>query len=640
MSGNKKMRGKRPMKRRFCGNKYTKKQKTDYECELEFEEETVDVSVLTREQECAIVSTSQQVGATPTRSQMKIQNLYQVITDSGSSSDSSTDDSDGDLEEQEVLEVEQDLQGYRLVDIELFGANLASKLVCGFCHSQVQLIEICRKGLSSEFAFHCQNQYCNGQESFPSCAQISAGNVKVSSVNRRAAFAMRCIGGDLAELETFCGIMDLPPPVRKSSYNQINKTLRDAACSVQADMMREAAEIEYSLAEDSGDRIRDIDISFDGTYMTRGFSSNVGVAVVIGCQTGKVLDTGTRSKVCKSCEYWKKQDPNSVKYQEWEAKHQDHCTLTHEGSSGGMESKIARDLFSESVEKYNLRYSRFIGDGDTNSFKKVFDDNPYGDAHPVEKIECVGHVQKRMGTRLRNLKKRFGTRPLADGKTIGGRGRLTNDQIDKIQAYYGNAIRANKGNLVRMREAVWAIYFHKRSSDDAPNHNLCCDSWCAYKKAASQNDSANYKHKKNLPVAVTDEIKPIFQDLSKTQLLEKCLDGYTQNANESLNNIIWKLCSKTKNHGLKTVETAVAVAVCLFSSGCKSLCDILRRLGIEPRCFLEQFSMNKDSLRIITAQRNSLQSTKEWRTRRRQRRLGLQEEQAEREGQPYLAGGH
>ena len=137
-----------------------------------------------------------------------------------------------------------------------------------------------------------------------------------------------------------------------------------------------------------------------------------------------------------------------------------------------------------------------------------------------------------------------------------------------------------------------------------------------------------------------EEIKPVFKDLAKTQLLEKCLDGYTQNPNESINHIIWKICPKEKNHGLKTVEISVAVAVCLFNSGCSTLGDILRAMAIEPRSFSQQFFSNKDALRIITAQRQARQATKEWRTMRRQQRLGLQEEQAKREGQPYLAGAH
>lgn len=89
----------------------------------------------------------------------------------------------------------------------------------------------------------------------------------------------------------------------------------------------------------------------------------------------------------------------------------------------------------------------------------------------MEKIECVGHVQKRMGTRLRKLKTSMAGAKLADGKGIGGRGRLTKDQIDSIQSHYGNAIRGNKNDLVKISmRGVWGIFFHKGSTDDNPAH--------------------------------------------------------------------------------------------------------------------------------------------------------------------------
>ena len=53
--------------------------------------------------------------------------------------------------------------------------------------------------------------------------QISARDFKAHSVNRRAAFAMRCTGGDLGDQKTFCGVMALPSPVRKSSHSKRSK---------------------------------------------------------------------------------------------------------------------------------------------------------------------------------------------------------------------------------------------------------------------------------------------------------------------------------------------------------------------------------------------------------------------------------
>lgn len=38
-----------------------------------------------------------------------------------------------------------------------------------------------------------------------------------------------------------------------------------------------------------------------------------------------------------------------------------------------------------------------------------------------------------MGTRLRNLKQKFGSKPSADGKTIKAAGRLTDKIIDELK---------------------------------------------------------------------------------------------------------------------------------------------------------------------------------------------------------------
>ena len=51
-----------------------------------------------------------------------------------------------------------------------------------------------------------------------------------------------------------------------------------------------------------------------------------------------------------------------------------------------------------------MRYSHYFGDGDTESFKKVVDSKPYGDDLKPIKLECVGQVQKRLGTWLRKLR--------------------------------------------------------------------------------------------------------------------------------------------------------------------------------------------------------------------------------------------
>ncbi|GFW27285.1 transposable element Tcb2 transposase [Trichonephila clavipes] len=183
-------------------------------------------------------------------------------------------------------------------------------------------------------------------------------------------------------------------------------------------------------------------------------------------------------------------------------------------------------IFQRSLSHRSVRYTSYIGDGDSKTFSSITSSNQYEEDITVSKIECVGHVQKRMGTRLQKLKQM--SSKLSDGKSIGGKGRLTDRMIDLITTYYGNAIRQNKTCLSDMRKAVWAVYFHIRSSDEEPLHSFCPvgpNSWCKYQNQVVEGSVETFRHSKKLPVAVMDAIKPVFNDLSQPKLLQKCLGG-------------------------------------------------------------------------------------------------------------------
>ena len=53
-------------------------------------------------------------------------------------------------------------------------------------------------------------------------------------------------------------------------------------------------------------------------------------------------------------------------------------------------------------------------------------------------------------------------------------------------------------------------------------------------------ETSAYKPRAGLPLSVITYLKPIYRDLSRTDLLKKCLRGKTQNQNESFNAIIWE----------------------------------------------------------------------------------------------------
>lgn len=53
--------------------------------------------------------------------------------------------------------------------------------------------------------------------------------------------------------------------------------------------------------------------------------------------------------------------------------------------------------------------------------------------------------------------------------------------------------------------------------------------------------------------------------MSKDELLERCVGGFTQNNNESFNQLIWKSTPKILKAGSKIVEIDALTAVSTFN---------------------------------------------------------------------------
>ncbi|GFS77970.1 uncharacterized protein TNCV_2028391 [Trichonephila clavipes] len=206
-------------------------------------------------------------------------------------------------------------------------------------------------------------------------------------LNTRLVYAMRCIGKGAESARMFCGIMNLPPPPTKfSKYNHILlQATRETCEHSMAEAVREAV--------DENDGKRDLAVAVDGSWQKRVFFSKNGLVTVTSVDTGKVIDVEVFSKHC-IC-------PNKTK-------HLQNCKRNFEGYS---------------------------------AFTSIVENKVYGDHCSVEKLECIGRIMKRMGTRLRRLKTKMRGQKLSDGKPLCGRNRLTEAEIDRLQAYYGLAIR-------------------------------------------------------------------------------------------------------------------------------------------------------------------------------------------------------
>lgn len=523
-------------------------------------------------------------------------------------------------------------QGNIIIDKGLLFSLLESVACCKTCFGCLTISDKKVMGLSTIISISCKT-----------CGVVSTRNSgmlgpkkNVPDINRRIIYALRCIGQGLEGLKTFCGVMDLYSPVTQNAYDNICRKIRDATCEVATESMRKAAE-EEAIANGS----RKVTVSGDGTWKTRGFKSQIGVATIIGTETGKVIDVEVMSLSCKGCEQWKGPLSGRI-FKEWQKKHSEKCAKNHEGSSGKMEVDGMVRIFKRSTLERNLQYTNYVGDGDARTYPAIQEARPYGDLL-ITKTECVQHVQKRMGTRLRKLKQDFKNTKLSDGKGISGKGRLTDNLITKLTLYYGNAIRANSESLPDMRNAVWATYFHVRSTDSEPLHSFCptgLASWCKYQVAVAKGTEGTFLHKTVQPSAIMDVIKPLFNALSKPNLLNRCLGAYTQNTNESLNSLIWSFCPKTSGSGRVIGEIATYEAVIIFNEGRRGRLSVMRKLGVFPGINAINCQRSVDYARVITSVKRKQANTVDARRVKRRALMVKQAKTSKIEGSPYKSGAY
>ena len=337
-----------------------------------------------------------------------------------------------------------------------YGLSIGLKICCNSCNWKTEFFS------SATF---CKNNFIEQEPSKSKCS-----GQKPFDINTRVIVAFREMGKGLSSLEKFCGIMNMKPPMNKKSYNKTLHNLLDVYQNLVDQNMKNAADELIPAGETS----RDIMCSFDGSWQKRGFTSNNGVVSAISVESGKCIDFQIETKTCKLCSIWKlKKSTYPVEYEKFQSSHYQKCKISHTGSSSAMESSGVLKLFRRSEKKNNLRYTTYLGDGDSSSYASVVAAKPYGHNVEIKKAECIGHIQKRVGTRLRNLKK-SSKKILSDGKKLGGAGRLTENVINTLQNYYGKAIRQNIGNLYAMKKSVAAVLFHcSESYDSETRHQFC-----------------------------------------------------------------------------------------------------------------------------------------------------------------------
>ena len=501
---------------------------------------------------------------------------------------------------------------YDIVNLEYLTNIINDMAVCKECGEKIEIVVTKRVGLAIEMCVSCAGK-CNSVTAKNSTFRQDAN---VYAINTRFIYAMRCIGKGQANAKTFCGLMNLPPP--PSKYKNYIDVLHTAATTICNNSMLQAANEAFDHNEGS----HDIAVAVDGTWQKRGYSSNNGVVTATSYDTGKVIDIQVYSKFCRC--------PKRL-----DKIHETNCIANFCGTSGAMEVAGVKAIFERSQAKYNARYLQCLGDGDSAAYPALVAAAPYGKDVSITKLECIGHVKKRMGTRLKAFKAKYGTDKLSDGKGLNGQGRLTGDVILEIQKYYGLAIQRNTTDVLQMKQAIWAEYFHILSDNENPQHGLCpdgIDSWCKFKTAEATGLGYDHTNHFHISPVIMEAIKPIFRDLAAAKLLERCLHGKTQNQNESVNNVIWSRIPKMTFVNFKSLELGVLEAVSSFNDGCVSNLLLLKEAGVEPGLNCIKMMKSNDDLRCAVAQRKQTALEKKARQKRHKRQLQLEQSFLDDEG--------
>lgn len=189
---------------------------------------------------------------------------------------------------------------FRIINfIQVFTA-ISALIKCKKCDGNVVFQTASTRGLGFKIVVACNN--C-GNEYIPSCSFVGHSY----EINRRFIFVMRILGIGYEGLCKFCGLMDMPSFLDKSTHTILLKQILNCSKTVAETFMTKAVnEEKQAMPTTENEDINHLTVSGDGTWQKRGYTSSFGVSSIIGYFTGKILDINIKSAYCKLCEYWKK----------------------------------------------------------------------------------------------------------------------------------------------------------------------------------------------------------------------------------------------------------------------------------------------------------------------------------------------
>ena len=265
--------------------------------------------------------------------------------------------------------------GFKIQDASLLSECISDAAICSSCKNSSSKLKLFqrndkRDGLSESLFLKCS--FCNVETQLMTSNRLGDLRGGACEVNRRSVLATQPMGH--AGLSQFCAKMNFSPPITQRAYNQYLVEIEKHSTKHAEELMQEAAdrlrEKVYRERPDDvdGDGLAEVAVTVDGTWQKRGHSSKIGVIFVISVDTGEILDYCVKSLFCHVCKAHCTDDQDSDEHNKWKEEHQPKCEINHHGSSEDMEATAAVEIFSRSISLRKLKYTTFVGDGDSSSY--------------------------------------------------------------------------------------------------------------------------------------------------------------------------------------------------------------------------------------------------------------------------------
>ena len=204
--------------------------------------------------------------------------------------------------------------------------------------------------------------------------------------NLAAVWGQMSTGGGHSKLSETMSVLGVPVMSARHFINT-ERDIGEWWRNELQELMVKAGKEEKQLAIERGDYLEGvpaITVIVDGGWSKRShchsYNAKSGVGIIIGQATGKLLHIGVRNKYCSACTRGVPVDQH-VCYKNWDK------------SSSEMEPDIILEGFKQAEKVHEVRYKRFVGDGDSSVYPTLIQNVP-GWGRYIEKLECANHACK------------------------------------------------------------------------------------------------------------------------------------------------------------------------------------------------------------------------------------------------------